>query len=121
MTATKISPARAGRPRTADAVSRAQNRGSRYGARPRASVGLDCPEDPRHGPLIPWARSERWGWYCPHQEHAGRPGSHPLGAASQTRAFFTTDEAEVGLTSSSVPGRRPSTGGALGGLGLPLG
>lgn len=54
-------------------------------------VGLRCPADLRHGPLIESHSRLR----CIHQEHDGRPKTHPLGQAPATRATFTLDEAEA--------------------------
>lgn len=75
-------------------------------------VGLLCPTDPSHGPLIPWPGSERFGWYCPRQEHDGR------GDVPRTRAFFKTAEAEgrdlrpTGDSSRAQSGRSETVGGS---------
>ncbi len=53
-----------------------------------AAGAMKCPTDPVHGSLVPLADNERWGWYCPHQEHDGH-GERPA-----SRAFFTTAEAD---------------------------
>src|SRR6185369_784968 len=97
--------------------------GDRRGSRPRAAVpralpaerpgeaavtatgrrvGLVCPTDPEHGPLIPWTHGSDYGWHCPHQAHDGH-GDRP-----QTRAFFTTAEAERGLTTATEPTVHPT-------------
>lgn len=50
---------------------------------------MKCPSDPSHGPLIPLVGGERYGWYCPHQEHDGWKNR------GRTRSFFRTAEAEL--------------------------
>lgn len=78
---------------------------------PRASgagrrVGLLCPVDSEHGPLLPWTHNPDFGWYCPDQWHDGH-GDRP-----QSRAFFTTQEAEAGLTNEAFqPTAAPSRAG----------
>jgi hypothetical protein len=57
--------------------------------------GHPCPVDPSHGRLLAWAGSERWGWFCPNQAHDG-DRDH-----AATPAFFTTTEAESGVTTAS--------------------
>ena len=57
----------------------------------RRFVGLLCPACPEHGKLLDWS-SERWGFYCPHRDHEGRPAK----GVAPTRAFFRTEEAEAG-------------------------
>lgn len=57
--------------------------------RTRKSIGLVCPIDPRHGPLLEIDNRLR----CIHQEHDGRPSTHSLGAAPMTRSVFSLDEA----------------------------
>lgn len=74
-----------------------------------------CPVDPSHGAVQDWPTS-RWGFYCPHTAHDGRPKSHPLGEAPATRAFYTTSEVEAGFIHTAgdpdaVPSR-PSVGTA---------
>lgn len=59
------------------------------------TVRTVCPVDPRHGRVLD-APGERFSWYCPHQEHDGRPSTHALGAAPSTRSYFTTEEVERG-------------------------
>lgn len=73
---------------------------------PRASgaahrIGLLCPADPSHGPLIPWTGNPRWGWHCPHQDHDG------WGDRPRTRPFFTTEEAETGVL-ATTPATQPT-------------
>ena len=53
-----------------------------------------CPVDPTHGAVLDWPTS-RWGFRCPHQDHDGRPKTHPLGPSAPTRACFTTDRKSV--------------------------
>lgn len=60
----------------------------------RAGV-LRCPSVPEHGIL---RVSERGRLWCPHQDHDGRPSSHPLGAAAPTPCYFTLDAAEAANT-----------------------
>lgn len=56
---------------------------------------LPCPAAPdRHGPLLDVPQGSG-RLRCIHQEHDGRPGSHPLGAAPATRTTFTLDEIEA--------------------------
>lgn len=52
---------------------------------------LGCPGNPSHGRLLDVSSLE-YAYYCPHSDHAGRAGNHPLGAAPATRAFFRLDE-----------------------------
>lgn len=52
---------------------------------------VPCPQSPDHGPLLDW-NSPRWGWYCSHVRHVGRP-------------FYTTDEAVPASTSAARPVR----------------
>ncbi len=58
----------------------------------KAQVGLVCPTTPEHGGLL---ESTTGRLYCIHQDHDGRPKSHPKGEAERTRAFFTLDEVEA--------------------------
>lgn len=58
--------------------------------------GYRCPVDPAHGRLLDGRDGARNAYYCPHQDHDGRPSTHPLGPSLPTRAFFTLDEAERG-------------------------
>lgn len=90
-TAAKTPPARPGRPRSA---ARASD-GARYHFNPL------CPSAPEHGELIPWP-TDRWGWMCIHQAHDGWREVPP------TRAFFTSAEAEDGLSPASRPAAETS-------------
>lgn len=58
--------------------------------------GYRCPADPSHGLLRDGRDGSRHSYYCSHQDHDGRPKSHPLGPSPQTRAHFTVVEAERG-------------------------
>lgn len=49
-----------------------------------------CPANPGHGPLI--AIEGVVGFVCINQEHDGRPLTHPLGEAPQTRSRWSLDE-----------------------------
>lgn len=60
-----------------------------------------CPVDPAHGVVQDWPTA-RWGFYCPHQSHDGRPKSHALGEAPPTRAFFRSNEVESGRLIEAV-------------------
>jgi len=57
-----------------------------------------CPADSSHGVLTDWP-NDRWAYYCPDQSHDGPP---------QTRAFFTTTEAERGSITSPAAVPLPS-------------
>lgn len=119
--------ARPGRPRTADEASRRLHRGSTDGAGHRSFRAFLCPTDPSHGRLLDWP-TERWAWYCPHWAHDG------FGETPRTRAFFTTDEAEQGVTPTprstheagddhldalALPSVAPTAGGLRGSSGAP--
>ncbi len=54
-----------------------------------------CPAAPPHGELLALHGSGRW--YCPHQDHLGRPKSHPLGPAMSSRSVFGRDDLTVVL------------------------
>lgn len=55
-----------------------------------------CPTGgPAHGPLVGLAANPRWGFHCPHQDHDGRPKTHPDGEAPSTRHNFTTAEVDA--------------------------
>lgn len=84
-------PTSAARP-TSRSRRRASNGGKNAGGHRQPSVGLVCPTDNHHGPLIEIDGVAT----CIHQEHDGRPASHPLGAAPATRRRFTIDEIEAG-------------------------
>lgn len=67
--------------------------------RSRSTAGVpECPADPLpgsgpHGVLIGRENAAHGrSFYCPHADHAGRPASHPLGAAPASRPFFGVDE-----------------------------
>ena len=62
----------------------------------RQGTFLLCPTDPRHGALLEIDGALR----CPHQEHDGRPSTHPLGPLPMSRSRFTLDEA---LASREAP------------------
>lgn len=51
-------------------------------------IRLVCPVEPAHGRVL-GITSQRFGWYCPHRAHDGRPGIAGI------RAFFTTAEVEA--------------------------
>ncbi len=58
----------------------------------RQPVGLLCPADPEHGPLLEMPDGSL---HCPSQKHHGRPASHPLGKAEASPSFFSLDQAEA--------------------------
>jgi len=62
----------------------------RPSGRARLAAGPVCPVAPEHGELLALPGAVRW--YCPHQGHAGRPKTHPLGAAAPSRSFFERDD-----------------------------
>jgi hypothetical protein len=67
-----------------------------------------CPVDPRHGRVLD-APGARWAFYCPSQDHDGRPNTHQLGSAPATRAYFTTLEVESGqLDPAPGSGQQPA-------------
>lgn len=72
----------------------------------RRYLAPPCPVDPSHGPLVDWP-TDRWAFYCPHQDHDGRMPGHPMGEAPATLAFFRTEEVSPG---SSPPKRAPRSG-----------
>ena len=51
-----------------------------HAARPTIAL---CPADPEHGPLL----DVDGRTYCPHQDHDGRPKTHPAGQAPQSSAY----------------------------------
>lgn len=54
-------------------------------------MGLrSCPSDPTHGPLLAVVGVE--GFWCPSQDHDGRPSSHPLGEAPRSRNRWRLDD-----------------------------
>lgn len=59
----------------------------------RARAVLPCPAVPEHGELVMVEGSDRLR--CIHQEHDGRPKTHPLGEAPATRCVFTLHEVEA--------------------------
>ena len=58
-------------------------------------LGRNCPAVPEHGAVLP-PKDGKSKYYCSHQGHDGRPKTHKLGAAAQTRAFFSKAEVESG-------------------------
>ena len=66
------------------------------------NVRTACPVNPAHGRVLD-APGERWAFYCPHQDHDGRPATHPLGAMAGTRSHFTTTEVERGEVAATPP------------------
>lgn len=48
-------------------------------------AGSFCPVDPDHGPVYLLSSGAT---YCPHVAHAGRPSTHPDGAAPPTQSVF---------------------------------
>lgn len=67
---------------------------SKHSKKLRGGV-LRCPPHPEHGILRVSATGRLW---CPHQDHDGRPSTHPLGAADPTPRYFTLDAAEAANT-----------------------
>ena len=63
--------------------------------KPRKPVGLVCPRDPNHGPVIEIPNAPKL--YCPSQAHSPRPRSHPLGPSIATSPWFTLREVETGV------------------------
>lgn len=59
---------------------------------PRVADGPPCPGNPGHGPLLSIAGDR--GWRCNHQEHDGRPKTHPLGFQPVTKSWFAFHEVE---------------------------
>lgn len=58
-------------------------------------IGPRCPQstdEADHGPLIGWTGAPGKSFYCPNVAHAGRPKTHPDGAAPATSPFFSIDE-----------------------------
>lgn len=49
-------------------------------------VASPCPSGEEHGNLL---RLSSGSLHCPHQDHSGRPASHPLGAAEPTQNVWT--------------------------------
>ncbi len=60
--------------------------------RTAAATALVCPTDDKHGNLL---ESTTGRLMCIHQEHDGRPKTHPLGESEQTPCYFTLDEVEA--------------------------
>jgi len=66
---------------------------------------LVCPVNPTHGKILDMA-GERWGFYCSHADHDGRPVTSPFGSLAPSRAFFTTHEVEAGAPPPPPAARR---------------
>ena len=56
----------------------------------------NCPLVPEHGEVLP-PKDGKSRYYCPHQEHDGRPKSHRLGEKAHSRAYFTKEEVQSGV------------------------
>lgn len=53
------------------------------------SGGSLCPTNPEHGLVFLMPNGKA---FCSHVDHLGRPASHPLGRAPQSRAMFAMGE-----------------------------
>lgn len=59
-------------------------------------VGVPCPDDAAHGPLLDIDTPQGTVHYCPHQAHDGRPRTHPAGFTARTDAIFRPEERKRG-------------------------
>lgn len=65
--------------------------------------GLICPANPDHGNVFALSMPDgSTVWHCPHNDHSGRPKSHPAGAAPYTRSSFTLNEVESGVLAGAA-------------------